>query len=58
MPFSIRVYLHVHVVLFRSNAICLQKVARLNHAIENKYVFSIPLVDPFLCFLVVSKIFD
>jgi len=58
MPFSIRVNLHVHVVLISCYAICLQKVARLNHAVEKKNIFSIPLINPFLRFLVLSKIFD
>ena len=58
MPLSIRIHLHVHVVFFRGYPICLQQVARLSHAIKKKNVFSIPLVNPLLRFLVLIEIFN
>jgi hypothetical protein len=58
MTLSIRVHLHVHVVFFRGYPICLQQVARLSHAIKKKNVFSIPLINPLLRFLVLIEIFN
>lgn len=58
MTLSISVHLHVHVVFFRGYPICLQQVARLSHAIKKKNVFSIPLINPLLRFLVLIEIFN
>lgn len=34
MPLCVRIYLHVHVVFFRCNPVCLKQVSRFNNAIK------------------------